>query len=222
MFSMGGLFALYEGIEKIRHPHEADNLEVAIGILLFAVALEAYSLRTAVKEANHVKPKSMGWMTFIRRSKSPELPTVLLEDFAAEIGLVIALIGVVLARITHNARWDAAGSIAIGVLLIVVAFVLAREMKGLLIGESADQDIEATITAQLTGSPSVSRLIHLRTVHVGPDELLVAAKLEFDRSLSVDQLAAVIDVAEARLRAQVPSAIHVYLEPDIFRDEVAE
>lgn len=217
MFSMGGLFALYEGIEKLRHPHEASNLPVAIGILLAAIAMEGYSLRTAVREANHIRPTGMRWMTFIRRSKSPELPTVLLEDFAAEIGLLIALAGVVVAHATGNARWDAAGSIAIGVLLVVIAFVLAREMKGLLLGESAGPEVEARIVAAMTGSPRVERVIHLRTMHAGPEELLVAAKVEFDHAVTFDELADAIDELERNTRGAVPEVKALYVEPDVYR-----
>jgi cation diffusion facilitator family transporter len=217
LFSMGGLFALYEGIQKLVHPHEAENLPVAIGILLFAIVLEGYSLRTAVKETSHVKPTGTSYWRFIRTSKQPELPVVLLEDTGAMIGLVFALGGVVAAHYTHNPRWDAAGSIAIGLLLVVIAVVLAIEMKGLLIGESASAETDAAIRDALLGAPSVTKLIHLRSEHLGPDELLVTVKLEFDRTLTVPQLAEAIDGAEAALRARVPIARLVYIEPDIAR-----
>ena len=222
MFSMGGLFALYEGIEKLRHPHEAQSLGVAIGILLASIVMEGLSLRTAVREVGHAKTKGTSWLAFIRRSKSPELPTVLLEDTAALVGLVIALVGVVLAQVTGNARWDAVGSVAIGVLLIVVAFVLAREMKGLLLGESASSEVETLIVDAINGSPRVNQVIHLRTMHVGPDELLVAAKVEFDHDLSISDLSAAIDETERHLRAAVPVAKAVYIEPDVYRPEPAE
>lgn len=218
LFSMGGLFALYEGIQKLRDPHETEQLGVAVGILLFAIAMETFSLRTAVREAGHVKLPGVGWWQFIRRSKQPELPVVLLEDIGAEIGLLLALGGVLLAHVTDEPRWDALGSLSIGVLLVVIAFVLAVEMKGLLIGESATPADEERIVAALTSAPKVSRLIHLRTEHLGPDELLVAAKVEFDRGLSVAELAVAIDEAEARLRQAVPIARVVYLEPDMHRD----
>ncbi|MEO7370959.1 MAG: cation diffusion facilitator family transporter, partial [Ilumatobacteraceae bacterium] len=169
LFSMGGLFALYEGIDKLRHPHEVKNAAVAFVILLIAVALESYSLRTAVKESNHVRPEGMSWITFIHTSKSPELPVVLLEDVGAEIGLGFALIGLVLAETTGNPRWDAVGSVAIGLLLVGIALVLAREMKPLLIGEAAsDSDLEK-IQSALATSVDVISVIHLRTMHLGPD-----------------------------------------------------
>jgi cation diffusion facilitator family transporter len=217
LFSMGGLFALYEGIQKLIHPHEAESLGVAIGILVLAICLEGFSLRTAVKETGHIKPKGMSYWKFIRTAKQPELPVVLLEDVGAMVGLVLALAGVVMARVTHNARWDAAGSISIGVLLVVIAAVLAIEMKGLLIGEAASTATDEQIRASLGAAPHVTKLIHLRTEHLGPDELLVTAKLEFDRGLSVAGLAEAIDGAEAALRARVPIARLVYIEPDIAR-----
>jgi cation diffusion facilitator family transporter len=217
LFSMGGLFALYEGIDKLRHPHEVDNVVVAFVILLIAVGLETYSLRTAVKESNHVRPAGMSWITFIRTSKSPELPVVLLEDVGAELGLGFALVGLILAEITGNPRWDAVGSIAIGVLLVAIAFILARETKPLLIGESAsDADLEM-IQLALAGSVHVNSVIHLRTMHLGPDDLLLATKVDFDHSLTVEQLAHAIDQAEIAVRTAVPKTTTIYIEPDIRR-----
>ena len=217
LFSMGGLFALYEGIDKVRHPHEVESLAVAIGILVFAIALESISLRTAYKEATHSKPPDAGWVSWFRNVKSPELPVVLLEDIGAELGLLMALGGVVLAEATDEPRWDAVGSISIGTLLILIAVVLAIEMKGLLIGESATKSHVARIEQTLASTPGVVGLIHMRTQHLGPDELLVAAKVEFDPALSIGELATTVDDAEARLRAAVPIARIVYIEPDIGR-----
>jgi cation diffusion facilitator family transporter len=222
LFSVGGLFALYEGIEKIRHPHEVDNLGVAIGILAFAIVLESISLRTAYREAKAHKAPGMSWWRFIRTEKEPELPVVLLEDVGAETGLVFALTGVLLAHFTEEPRWDAVGSIAIGVLLVVIAIVLAIEMKGLLVGESATQEDVDRISAALNSSPGVRGVIHMKTQHLGPDEVLVAAKLDVDEALTVRQLANAINTAEASLRAAVPTATLVYLEPDVWRDPAGE
>ena len=216
LFSMGGLFALYEGIHKLSDPHEIKSIGIAYAILLVSIALETYSLRTAVKEANHVR-HGRSWWRFIRTSKAPELPVVLLEDVGAQTGLVVALLGLGMADITGDPRWDAVGSITIGVLLVVIAIILATEMKGLLIGESAsDEDLDA-INASLAGADKVNGIIHLRTMHLGPDQLLVAAKLDFDPTLNVAELALAIDGAEASLRAAVPIAATIYIEPDIWR-----
>ena len=216
LFSMGGLFALYEGISKLRHPHEVENLWVAIGILAFAIVLETISLRTAYREAKRRKPGPVSWWRWIRSAKEPELPVVLLEDTGAELGLFLALTGVLLAHFTDEPRWDALGSIAIGALLVLIAILLAVEMKGLLIGEAASTQDVTRITSTLEGAPSVRRLIHLKTQHLGPDELLVGAKLEFAPDLSVEELSEAIDGAEKALRDAVPIARVVYLEPDVY------
>ncbi len=217
LFSMGGLFALYEGIRKLIHPHETESFGVAVGILVVAICLETVSLMTAIREARHVKPKSMSWWRFIRTSKQPELPVVLLEDIGAEVGLFLALFGVLMGHYTHDARWDAVGSVSIGVLLIVIAVVLAGEMKSLLIGESASVDDESTIRAALGAHPAVVAVINLRTEHLGPDELLVAAKMEFRNDLAVAELSAAIDQVEAGVRAACPRARVIFLEPDMAR-----
>ena len=219
LFSMGGLFALYEGIQKLRHPHEVDHLWVAIGILVFGLALEGYSLRTAVKEANHSKGEGVSWYRFIRNSKEPELPVVLLEDTGAELGLLLALGGVIMAKITGDGRWDAVGSMAIGVLLIIIAIVLIIEMKGLLIGESASTSDRAAIVAAIERSAHVGHLIHLRTQHLGPEEILVAAKVEYDSALTFQQLSRTIDDTEVNIRAAVPTARLIYIEPDVKRTD---
>ena len=217
LFSMGGLFALYEGIHKLSDPHEVDNIGVAYAILLIAIALESYSLRTAVKEANHVRPKDKSWWWYIRNAKSPELPVVLLEDCGAEIGLVFALAGLTVADITGDPRWDAVGSIAIGLLLVVIAIVLAVEMKGLLIGEAPLDAVQQAIEQAITDSPQVRGIIHSRSMHLGPDDLLVAVKVEFDHHLSVAELAKAIDDTESAMRAAAPAAKTIYIEPDIRR-----
>jgi cation diffusion facilitator family transporter len=220
LFSVGGVFATFEGIEKIRHPHELESVGVAIAILLIALVLETLSLRTAVVEANKVKDPQTGWWEFIRRSKNAELPVVLLEDTAAEIGLVLALAALSVAHVTGEPRWDGVGTLTIGLLLIVVAVVLAIEMKGLLIGESATPADQEKIAAAIEVEPSVQRLIHMRTEHIGPDELLVGAKLELIADLSVAEAAEAVDRIETSIRRAVPTARIIYLEPDIFRTQV--
>ena len=216
IFTLGSLFALFEGEEKLRHPHTLESAGWAVGILVLAIVFESFSLRTAVRESRHVKGDE-SWWAFIRRAKVPELPVVLLEDTGALVGLVFALLGVGLAEITGNARFDAAGSIAIGVLLGVIAMILVVEMKSLLIGEAASPAVIDTIARTIEAVPRVRRLIHMRTQHLGPDELLVAAKLEFDVDLTMPELAAVIDEVEAAVRAAVPAAKVIYVEPDMVR-----
>ena len=216
LFSMGGLFALYEGIQKVITPHEIESAMVAYIILGVSILLETFSLRTAMKEANHVRG-TRSWWQFIRTSKAPELPVVLLEDVGAETGLFFALFGLTMAEITGNPRWDAVGSIAIGLLLVGIAIILAVEMKGLLIGEAASDEHLEAINASITGAPKVNGLIHLRTMHLGPDQMLVAAKIDYDHSLTVPELAQAIDDTESALRAAVPLAELIYIEPDIRR-----
>src|SRR5690606_28181814 len=215
--SVGGMFAVYEGIEKLRHPHELSSTGIAIGILVFGIVVEGLSLRTAVVEADKVRDKQAGWWSFIRHSKSAELPVVLLEDLAAELGLVLALVSVSVSSITGDPVWDAIGTLVIGVLLVVVAVVLAIEMKGLLIGESASTADQERIVAAIEVEPSVRRIIHLRTQHIGPDELLVGAKVELVPDLTVAEAAEAVHRVEDTVRRAVPAARMIYIEPDIFR-----
>lgn len=218
LFALGGLFSIYEGIEKIRHPHELESLGWAIGVLVFAMVAEAFSFRTAIVESQNVKGNK-SWWEFIRRSRSPELPVVLLEDAGAMIGLVLALAGVGLASITGDPIWDGIGTLSIGILLVIIAIVLTIEMKSLLIGEAATREDIAAIDAAVAGVPSVIRVIDLKTQHIGPEELLVAAKLEFDRSLTNPQLSDAIDEAESAIRHAVPLAMQIYLEPDLYESD---
>jgi cation diffusion facilitator family transporter len=220
LFSAGGLFALYEGIEKIRHPHHIDTPAVALTVLGVAVLLESYSLRTAIVESRKTKG-DLSWVAFVRRAKQPELPVVLLEDVAALVGLLLALVGVVVAAATGDSVWDGIGTAGIGVLLLAVAVILIVETKSLLLGEAAGPDELRAIAAGLAG-PGVDRIIHLRTMHLGPDELLVAAKLAMPAGATLASAAAAINAAEARVREAVPSATVIYLEPDIDRAAVED
>jgi cation diffusion facilitator family transporter len=213
LFSAGGLFAVYEGVEKIRHPHHLDSPAVALAVLGVAVVLESFSLRTAIVESRHSKG-DLSWFGFIRRAKVPELPVVLLEDVAALIGLLLALGGVGLSAATGDAIWDGIGTLGIGVLLLIVAVILIVETKSLLLGESAAPEVVATIGSHLVG-PGVDRVIHLRTMHLGPDELLVGAKLAMPGAATLADVSVAIDAAEARVRAAVPAATVIYLEPDV-------
>lgn len=218
LFTVGGMFAVYEGVEKIRHPHELAKAWVAIAVLLGAIVAEGFSLRTAVREANHVR-RGESWAQFIRRAKSPELPVVLLEDVAALVGLGLALVGVSLSILTGEPVWDGIGTLAIGVLLLIVAIILIVETKSLLLGEGASAAVLDAVTAAIVG-PGVDRIIHLRTLHLGPDELLVAAKIAMPAGATLTEVAAAIDDAEARIRAAAPVARVIYLEPDLDRTAV--
>jgi cation diffusion facilitator family transporter len=220
LFTVGGLFALYEGIHKIADPHHIDSPLIAIGVLVGAIVLEGLSFRTAIAESRELKGDST-WVQFIRRAKVPELPVVLLEDFAALLGLAFALIGVGLAASLDQPVWDGVGTVAIGVLLIGVAVVLIIETKSLLLGESASPAALSRIEASLVGE-GVLRVIHLRTMHLGPDEVLVAAKIAIAPTALLTEVATTIDAAEARVRAAEPTARVIYLEPDLDRGAVAE
>lgn len=216
LFSVGGLFSLYEGVHKLQQPVALDNPAVAVGILLFAIVAEGLSLRTVIRESRPRKGDD-SWWGFVRHAKVPELPIVLLEDAAALVGLVLALAGIALAEVTGVPRWDAVGTLGIGVLLLAVALVLAVEMKSLLMGESASRGDVARIRAALVDGAGITRVVHLRTMHLGPDELLVAAKVAMPSSLDLPAVARAIDDAEARVRAAQPSARVMYLEPDVDR-----
>jgi len=221
LFSLGGAFAIYEGIDKIRRPHEVESPEVAIGILLFAILLELFSFRTAVVEANHVRGDA-GWWQFIRRSKNPELPVVLLEDLGALVGLVFALAAVCATLATDDPLYDGIGTLSIGVLLTIIAIVLAVEMKSLLIGESADAKVQESIRSAIEIEPAVERLIHMRTQHLGPEELIVGAKVSFLGDLSVPELAAAVNRVEDSVRRAVPEAGIMYIEPDVMATSIPD
>jgi cation diffusion facilitator family transporter len=214
LFSLGSLFALYEGLHKLDHPEPLESPGVAYAILGIAIVLEGFSLRTAVIESQAAKG-SLSWGQFLRKAKTPELPVVLLEDIGAQAGLVIALGAVTLSETTGNPRWDGYGTLAIGALLGVIAIFLAIEMKGLLIGEAADPAVHARIVEVIEADPAVQRLIHMRTQHLGPEELLIACKIEFPPDLAGADLAAAVNRIEEAVRAVVPIASLIYLEPDI-------
>jgi cation diffusion facilitator family transporter len=221
LFSVGGLFALYEGWHKLQDPHPIESWQwVPVTVLVIGIVLESFSFRTAIQEANKVRGRS-SWVSFVRRARSPELPVILLEDLAALLGLILALIGVSMTLITHNGVWDGLGSMAIGLLLVVVAVALAVEMKSLLIGESATKDQIDRIEHALRAEPLVDRIIHMKTLHLGPEELLVAAKIAVSATDTAADVARAIDAAEERIRAVVPLRTLVYIEPDLDRAKSA-
>ena len=215
LFTVGALFSIYEGIHKITHPEPVRNPAVAFVVLGIAIVLESFSLRTALRESSEQRD-GHGWLAFIRRAKAPELPAILLEDMAALAGLFLATVGVTLTVTTGSETWDGLGSLAIGLLLGCVAVILAVEMKSLLIGESASADVERAIVAALEDGAEIERVIHLRTLHMGPESLLVAAKIAVRPCDRAETVAAGIDAAERRVRAAVPIARMIYLEPDLY------
>lgn len=215
LFSLGSVFALYEGIHKLEAHEPLSSPWVAVGILVVAIGLETYSFRTAIVESKLIKGDATWWQ-FIRQSKVPELPVVLLEDLGALVGLILALFGVGLTMITGNSVWDAVGTISIGVLLGVIAIILIVEMKSLLIGEGA-APAELDVIVDELAAGKVQRVIHIKTQYIGPDELLVAAKIALNPGLTVTEVAEAIDAAEQRVRNKVPAARLIYLEPDLDR-----
>ncbi len=217
IFSIGGLFAVSQGIAKLRHPHPLHQPIWAVGILVLGILLEGNSFRIAVSEARRQKGEQ-SWWSFVRHTKNPEIAVILLEDLGALIGLALALVGIGLAMGTGDSRWDAVGSIAIGALLISIGALLAFEMKSLLIGEGAQPKNAEVMRGAIEAGDEVIRVIHLRTQYLGPDELLLAAKVEFRHDLDIRGLADAIDAAEVRVRERVPNARVIYLEPDIFRE----
>ncbi|HEU0288461.1 MAG TPA: cation diffusion facilitator family transporter [Nocardioidaceae bacterium] len=228
LFSVGGLFALYEAYHKYEEVHaghpnellESDWWWVPLVVLVAAIGMESWSFRTAIRESNKVRAGA-NWLRFVRGAKAPELPVVLLEDLAALLGLFFAFVGISLALITDNAYWDVAGTVAIGLLLVCVAVCLAIETKSLLLGESASPGSIRAIRTAIEQTPGIERIIHLKTLHLGPEELLVAAKIAVEHDESADTVAARIDAAEAAIRAVEPMAGLIYLEPDIYRERAA-
>ena len=229
LFSLGGLFALYEAYHKLEdvaagHPNELIESGwawVALAVLVGGIVMEGLSFRTAIREAERLRGP-VSWSSYIRRAKSPEIPVILLEDFAALIGLGLALIGVSLTLVTGNGYADVAATAAIGLLLVLVAIVLGIEMSSLLLGEAATPEAQRLIAESILAHPEVDGLIHLRTLHLGPDEILVAAKIGVGPSASGEEIAALIDTIEVGLRSAVPSATLIYLEPDIRRGRSAD
>ncbi|WP_396667774.1 cation diffusion facilitator family transporter [Microbacterium sp. R86528] len=217
LFSVGGVFSIYEGVEKITNPHELTNAWLPITVLLIAMVLESFSLRTAVKESNQVRAEGQSWIAFVRRAKAPELPVVLLEDVAALTGLFFALLGVGLTVVTDNPLFDAIGTLMIGTLLVLVAIVLGIETKSLLVGEGATVTDRDRIVEAVLDGPEVYKIIHVKTLYLGPDELLVAAKLAFAADKSLGDVAYEINTIEKRVRETVPAARVIYFEPDIYR-----
>jgi len=215
LFSVGGMFSLYEGVDKLQHPHPLENAWLPIVVLIVAIVLESFSLRTAIHESNRSRGRQ-SWVQFVRRAKSPELPVVLLEDVAALTGLVFALLGVSLTILTGDPMWDGIGTIMIGVLLVAVAVILGIETKSLLVGEGATPADDRAIRDAINAQPQVEALIHMKTLYLGPDELLVGAKVAYGSSLTLGDVASATNAVEAAVRKAEPGARVIYIEPDVY------
>lgn len=214
LFSLGSLFAIYEGIEKIRHPHPLENASWAIGILIFGIFIESFSFRTAIVEARTIKGGA-SWSKFVTRSKQPEIPVVLLEDAGALFGMVIALAAISLVKITGEPLWDGIGTLSIGILLGLIAAVLAREMHSLLIGESANEKDRTKIEKLIQECKGISQVIEIRTQHLGPEEILIGARVVFDESLQAKEIAVIINDLEETINTEVKDAGPIFIEPEI-------
>jgi cation diffusion facilitator family transporter len=217
LFSIGGMFSINEGISKLHETHELENAWLPLVVLGVSICLESFSLYTALKAAKEERGRT-SLAKYIRHAKSPELPVVLLEDMAALTGLVLAFLGVGLTVVTHNAVWDAIGTLAIGVLLVMVAVILGIETSSLLVGEGASDKDTDKITDAIAATPGVDSLIHIKTLYLGPEELMVAAKFAVGKKATAQDIAKTIDDAEVMIRKAVPAARVIYLEPDILRD----
>jgi len=223
LFSVGGLFALYEAYHKwheMQEGHPDELLEskwwwVPIVVLVAAIIAESFSFRTAIRESNKTRGNQR-WSRYIRAAKAPELPVILLEDFAALVGLVFALFGVGMTLLTHNGIFDVIGTAMIGLLLVAVAITLAIETKSLLLGEAASPAAVARIERALTETPGVERIIHMKTLHLGPEEVMVAAKIAVVPCDTAVEVTETIDRAEVNIREAEPMVTALYLEPDIY------
>lgn len=221
LFTIGGVFSVYEGIAKIREPHPLEVWWLPLGVLVIAIVLESLSLRTAVRESRPHKGDAT-WFQFIRRSKAPELPVVLLEDLGALVGLVFAFCGVGLTVLTGNGLYDGIATVAIGVLLIGIACVVGVEVKSLLVGEGASDDDVARVEAAILEGRDIDRIIHMKTLYVGPDEFMIGAKISLAPQCTMHEVSVIVNLAERRIRDAIPSAKYIYLEPDIYFDPDAK
>lgn len=212
LFSLGGLFSLYEGWHKLLHPEDLRHPWVAVGILVFGLVAETISMRACLQEVNKVRGHRTVWRWF-RESRQSELVVILGEDFAALMGLALALIAVLLTMGTGNPMWDGLGSMWIGVVLIGVAVGIGVEIKGLLIGQSAEAETEERIRTFLEGNGEVEKVYRLITLQLGTS-LMVALKAKM-RARTAGELVAAINRAEVALRAQFPEIQWLFFEPDI-------
>ena len=213
LFSVGGLYSIVEGIHKIRHPEQPHHLLWAVGLLVFAIALEGASMAGALKAAK-AERGSRSLLRFMRQSSSTELVVVLAEDFAALVGLILALAAVLLTMATGNPVWDGIGSVGIGVLLIAVAVFVGVEVTSLLMNEAPPLGVRAAIRAAVDEDPAVEHVLHLIAVIIGSDKLMVSLKVRFKEQPSGTALVEAINAMEVRLKARFPKIRHLFVEPD--------
>ena len=214
LFSLGSLFAVYEGIEKIRHPHALNNASWAIGILIFGIFIESFSFRTAIVEAKTIKGET-SWSKFVVRSKQPEIPVVLLEDAGALSAMVIALGAITLVKTTGEPIWDGIGTLSIGILLGVIAIILAREMHSLIIGEAASETDRLKIVSVIENNKQVVELVEMRTQHLGPEEILIGVRISFRETLQTKEIAQLINQLENDIRIELDNAGPIFIEPEL-------
>lgn len=217
LFSLGGLFAVAQGVSKIKNPDALQSPLVAYGVLVVAIALEAWALRTVLSEARRFKPKHQSWWQYMQRTKSVNHVVLMLEDSAALIGLGLAAGGISLSLLTGNPIWDGVATLLIGGLLVAVATILFHEVKSLLIGEAADPAIENEMLQIILSVEGVDRVVDLKTLYIGPAELFIAMKVTVGSEDNAATVAWTIDEIEARLRKAFPAAEMIYVEPDLYK-----
>jgi cation diffusion facilitator family transporter len=214
VFWIGGVLAVIEGVSHLASDEPIVDPIWALAVLALGAALDGWSLRTTVRAGRSVKGV-LSWKQLVRTTKAPELIVIFLEDLGALVGIGIATIGVGLAIITGDAIWDAVASIAIGLLLMAIGLVVNRETQSLLLGESATKDVEDTIRAAITAIDGIDGVVNLRTIHLGPDDLVVASGILVDGAIDAAGIARAIVEAEDRVRAELPFRTVIYLEPRI-------
>jgi cation diffusion facilitator family transporter len=217
LFAFGAVFSFWEGYQKLSDPHPIESPIWAFAVLGIAIAVESVAFTIAVKEANRTRTGS--WWQYIRSTKDAENSVVLLEDAAAQVGLAVAIVGVSLAVTTGDARWDALGSLAIGAILAFVSGLLATEMRSLLIGEAVSPVNRDRIIEAIQAEPALERLMELRTMHLGPDEVMVTARVELAAELTFDDAARTVAAIEERIREAVPIATEIFIEPAVAEDD---
>jgi divalent metal cation (Fe/Co/Zn/Cd) transporter len=213
LFLGGGVYSIYEGVHKLRHPSPVESPLIAIAILGFALAIEGWALLGAYKA---IKARSNGrpLLRYLKETKDSDLVVIFGEDSAAVLGLALALLAVIVAWITGDAHWDAAGTLAIGVVLVSVAIFLAYEVKSLLLGEAADPTLLDEISAVAKDDARIEKVLRAITVQQGPGEIIVACKLKYRPGLSGEELVVSINEFEQRLQAKVPEVKWSFVEPD--------